>query len=155
MHLLNNTCEIKITQKDNIIINKHTSILKSIYKSIYKEEYTNNFYNFFLSLLVESKIYNINLEEVINGIYIYMLKNPNSIVLSEKYIVETIYLFSFYEFKRAFEVKYRKKLSDYLFLFVLSYSRKMRQKIKKHIIKMINHLNTVEYEYENKEVFVW
>ncbi|MEM5877909.1 MAG: hypothetical protein QXF12_03440 [Candidatus Aenigmatarchaeota archaeon] len=155
MHLLNNTCEIKITQKDNIIINKHKSVLKSIYKSIYKEEYTNNFYNFFLSLLVESKIYNINLEEVINGIYIYMLKNPNSIVLSEKYIVETMYLFSFYEFKRAFEVKYRKKLSDYLFLFVLSYSRKMRKKIKKHIIKMINHLNTVEYEYENKEVFVW
>lgn len=154
MYLSSNTYEIKITQKDNIIINKHTSILKSIYKSIYKEEYENDFYNFFLSLLVESRIYNVNLEEVINGIYIYMLKNPSSIALSERYIVETMYLFSFYEFKRAFEVKYRKKLSDYMFLFVLSYNKKMRRKIKKHIIKMINHLNTVEYEYENKEVFI-
>lgn len=154
MYLPDNSFEIKITQKDSIIINKHTNILKSIYKSIYKEEYKNDFYNFFLSLLVESRIYNINLEEVINGIYIYMLKNPDAIVLSEKYIVETMYLFSFYEFKRAFEVKYRKKLSDYMFLFVLSYNRNMRKKIKKHIIKMINHLNTVEYEYENKEAFV-
>lgn len=154
MYLPDNTCEIKITQKDSIIINKHTSILKSIYKSIYKEEYTNNFYNFFLGILVESKIYNMNLEDIINGIYIYMLKNPHAIVLSERHIVETMYLFSFYEFKRAFEVKYRKKLSDYMFLFVLSYNRKMRKKIKKHIIKMIKHLNTVEYEYENKELFL-
>lgn len=132
-----------LTPSDSIIISNQKKLRNKIFKRVFKDDISYSF-GIYAYIIMYARENGYEIREVVNKAYnefMNRIKNNEDITYYEEIdLINIIYLEVFYSFKTAFEIKNSIKISDYIFVVILSKNKNL---IKKFISAFKKHLKRI------------
>ncbi|MEM4483649.1 MAG: hypothetical protein QXS19_07005 [Candidatus Methanomethylicia archaeon] len=132
-----------LTPSDSVIISNQSKLRNKIFKKVFKENISYSF-GIYVYIIMYARENGYEVREVVNKAYnefMNRIKNNEDMDYYEEIdLINIIYLEVFYSFKTAFELKNSIKISDYIFVVILSKNKNL---IKKFISAFKKHLKRI------------
>lgn len=139
-----NTDFYNITPSDLIIISNHTRLRDRIFKKTFSERLEYGF-GVYVYILIYARDNGYSVREVVNKVYnelMRRIKDGEDIGHHEEIdLINVVYLEVFHSFKTTFEVKNSIKISDHMFILILSKNKNL---IKKFVFAFKKHLKRIK-----------